>query len=75
MVEASLDPVLEELAGCWTKRVSEWEVEGMVKHWESVATLPQLMAAMVLAGCAFAATDLESLSTPFHGLLPPSHFL
>jgi len=32
MVEASLDPFLEDLGGCWTKRVSEWEVEGMVKH-------------------------------------------
>jgi len=79
MVVASLGRVLEDMEGCWIMRVSVWEVEGMVKHWESVGTSPQLTIARVLASCAFAAADLENplqhLLTPFQSLpLPPSRF-
>ena len=79
MVVASLGRVLEDMEGCWIMRVFVWEVEGMVKHWESVGTSPQLTIARVLASCAFAAADLENprrhLLTPFQSLpLPPSRF-
>ena len=77
MVAASLDPVLEELEGCWIESGAELEVEGSVKHWATLETLLQLE---VLASCAFAAAGLESLHhqhllTPFQSLLLPPLFL